>query len=127
MMHVQGDDISTDDHQHSGPKLHDSSTPTTTARSSAPSGHNSGLNPANPGTTSTKDQRPGTDVRIFYCRKNWGKNYSKTAVLCNILIVALDFKENAIFRRNLEKIAEHGDYNIDPGSLIDIFFSNGDR
>jgi hypothetical protein len=77
MMHVQGDDISTDDHQHSGPKLHDSSTPTTTARSSAPSGHNSGLNPANPGTTSTKDQRPGTDVRIFLLPKKLGEKLLK--------------------------------------------------
>jgi hypothetical protein len=36
------------------------------------------------------------------------------AKLCKFLIITLDFKKNANFRRKLAKIAENCDHNIDP-------------
>jgi hypothetical protein len=37
--------------------------------------------------------------------------------LCKNLIITLVFEKNAIFRRQLAKLAENSDHNIDPCSL----------
>jgi hypothetical protein len=63
----------------------------------------------------------GTDVMIFkiFSPKNSAKKLAfmtqNKVQLCKILIITLGFKKNAnFFRRNLSKIAENCDHNIDP-------------
>jgi hypothetical protein len=69
---------------------------------------------------SKKECVPGTDVMIL---KIFSPNFSAKKLaflienkdkLCKILIITLFFEKNAILCRNLSKIAENCDHNIDP-------------